>query len=104
MAFYPTSIATDANLYLAVNGLQTTLAVSIGTGDTTIQLTSSTGFPAQGGEFFQRVPLDFLEGFRLVQQKYNFFGAERFNRQHVAEAKGHNYPRSLGRANQKSQR
>jgi hypothetical protein len=31
--------------------------------------------------------LDFLKRFGLVQQKYDFFGAERFDAEHVAEAK-----------------
>jgi hypothetical protein len=31
--------------------------------------------------------LDFLKWLRLVQEKYDFFGAERFDAEHVAEAK-----------------
>lgn len=48
MANFPTSVSTDANLYIAVNGLQTTLAVAVGTGDTTLTLTSTSGFPSTG--------------------------------------------------------
>jgi hypothetical protein len=48
MAFWPTSVATDANLYVAVNALQTTLATALGTGDTTVVLASATGFPVAG--------------------------------------------------------
>jgi hypothetical protein len=62
MAFYPTSIATDAGLYLAVNELQTTLAVSIGTSDTTIQLTSATGFPVTGGVTINNAEVAFYTG------------------------------------------
>jgi hypothetical protein len=47
-ANFPTSVSTDANLYVAVNGLQTTLATPVGSGDTTLVLTSSTGFPTTG--------------------------------------------------------
>ena len=32
------------------------------------------------------MPLDFLKRFRLVQEKYNFIGAKRFDAEHVAEA------------------
>lgn len=45
------------------------------------------GFSAQRGEFLQRMPLDFLKRFGLVQEKCDFFGAERFDAEHVAEAK-----------------
>ena len=48
------------------------------------------GFAAQRGQFFQRMALDFLKGFGLVQQKNDFFGAERFDAQQVAEAIWHN--------------
>ena len=48
---------------------------------------SATVFPRSVASFFQRVPLDFLKGFRLVQEKYDFFGAKRFDAEHVAEAK-----------------
>ena len=48
MANYPTSLSTDANLYIAVNGLQTTLASSITNSVTTIPLTSTSGFPTAG--------------------------------------------------------
>lgn len=48
MANYPGSLSTNANLYIAVNGLQTTLAASCTSGDTTLTLTSTTGFPTTG--------------------------------------------------------
>ncbi len=48
MANFPTSVSTNANLYISVNGLQTTLAVTIISSDTTIQLASTTGFPTTG--------------------------------------------------------
>lgn len=48
MANYPTSISTNANLYIAVNGLQTTLASAINNSVTTIPLTSTSGFPTTG--------------------------------------------------------
>ena len=48
MANFPSSLSTDSNLYVAVNGIQTTLAASILATDTTIQLTSTSGFPATG--------------------------------------------------------
>lgn len=49
MATWPTSVATDALLYIAVNNLQTTLSGSIDNVVTTITLASSTGFPTAGG-------------------------------------------------------
>lgn len=48
MANFPTSISTNANLYIAVNGLQTTLANAINASVTTITLTSTSGFPTTG--------------------------------------------------------
>jgi len=48
MANFPSSVSTNANLYIAVNGLQTTLASNILSTDTTIALTSTTGFPTTG--------------------------------------------------------
>lgn len=48
MANFPTSVSTNSNLYIAVNGVQTTLAASILATDTTIQLTSTSGFPTTG--------------------------------------------------------
>jgi hypothetical protein len=48
MANYPTSVSTDANLFVAVNGLQTTLAVAVSSSDTTLTLTSTSGFPTTG--------------------------------------------------------
>lgn len=49
MAFWPTSVATNAQLYIAVNALQTTLSGSIDNVVTTITLASTTGFPTAGG-------------------------------------------------------
>jgi hypothetical protein len=48
MSNFPTSVSTDANLYVAVNGLQTTLSAPALVGDLTLTLTSTTGFPATG--------------------------------------------------------
>lgn len=48
MANFPGSISTNANLYIAVTGLQTTLAVACTSGDTTLTLTSTTSFPTTG--------------------------------------------------------
>jgi len=48
MANFPTSVSTNNNLYIAVNGVQTTLAANILATDTSIQLTSTTGFPTVG--------------------------------------------------------
>lgn len=48
-ALWPTSVATDADLYVAKNSLQTTLATALGTGDVTVVLASATGFPVAGG-------------------------------------------------------
>jgi hypothetical protein len=48
MANFPTSVSTNANLYVAVNGLQTTLAATITDSDTTISLTSTSNFPSTG--------------------------------------------------------
>ena len=48
MANFPTSVSTDGNLYVAVNGLQTTLAVAVSNSATTLTLTSTSGFPATG--------------------------------------------------------
>jgi hypothetical protein len=48
MANFPTSVSTDANLFVAVNGLQTTLASPATNSDTTLTLVSTTGFPATG--------------------------------------------------------
>lgn len=47
-ASWPTSVATDANLSVAVNSLQTTLASGIDAAVTTIPLVSTTGFPTAG--------------------------------------------------------
>ena len=44
------------------------------------------GFPAQRGKFFQWMVLNFLKRFRLIQEKHDFFGAKRFDAEHVAEA------------------
>lgn len=48
-ATWPTSVATDAILYIAVNALQTTLSGTINNSVTTITLASATGFPTAGG-------------------------------------------------------
>lgn len=48
MAKWPTSVATDADLYQAVNALATTLASTITNSETTIALASTTGFPTAG--------------------------------------------------------
>lgn len=48
MAIWPTAVATDADLYVAVNSLQTTLATALGTGDVSVVLASATGFPVAG--------------------------------------------------------
>lgn len=48
MANYPSALSTNANLYVAVNGLQTTLAVACSNSDVTLTLTSTTGFPTTG--------------------------------------------------------
>jgi hypothetical protein len=47
-AQWPTAAATDANLSVAVNSLQTTLSAGIDNVVTTIPLTSTTGFPTTG--------------------------------------------------------
>lgn len=47
-AFWPTSVATNAQLYIAVNSLQTTLSGSIDNVVTTITLGSTTGFQTAG--------------------------------------------------------
>lgn len=48
MANFPASVSTNANLYISVNGLQTTLAVACNNSVTTLTLTSTTGFPTTG--------------------------------------------------------
>lgn len=48
-AKWPGSVATDADLYVAVNALATTLGGTITDSITTIPLTSTTGFPTAGG-------------------------------------------------------
>lgn len=48
MVFWPTSVATDANLFVAVNSLETTLSSAIDNVVTTIPLTSVVGFPTAG--------------------------------------------------------
>jgi len=47
-AKWPTSVATDADLSIAVNSLQTTLGSPAGSGDVTLTLVSTTGFPTAG--------------------------------------------------------
>lgn len=48
MAIFPTGVSTDSDLYVAVNNRSTTLTLAIGAGDTTIDVTSTTGFPSVG--------------------------------------------------------
>lgn len=48
MAQWPTSIATDANLYVAVNSLSTFTSAPVAPTDTTINVLSSAFFPAAG--------------------------------------------------------
>lgn len=48
MANWPSSLSTNASLYVAVNALQTTLASLINNSVGTIPLTSTTGFPTAG--------------------------------------------------------
>jgi hypothetical protein len=46
-------------------------------------------FASQCRQFLEWVALDFLERFRLVENKSNFFCAERFDREQIAEAVVH---------------
>lgn len=48
MPNFPTSVSTNNNLFIAVDGLQTTLAASITNSDTTITLLSTSNFPTTG--------------------------------------------------------
>jgi hypothetical protein len=48
MAFWPSSVATNLELYVAVNGLLTPLNGAIDAAVTTITLTDTTGFPTSG--------------------------------------------------------
>lgn len=48
MAFWPISVATNADLYIAVNSLQTTLGIALGLGDVTVTVASASGFPTAG--------------------------------------------------------
>lgn len=48
MAIFPTGVATDSDLYVAVNNRSTTLVLAVGAGDTTIDVTSTAGFPSVG--------------------------------------------------------
>ena len=47
------------------------------------------GFSAQRREFFQRMALDFLEGFALIEEKSKFVRGERFKSQEIAETRRH---------------
>lgn len=47
-ASYPSSAAGDAQLSIAVNSLQTTLATTVNSAVTSVVLTSATGFPSTG--------------------------------------------------------
>src|ERR1035437_5057389 len=48
-AFWPASIATDANLFVAVNGLATALSAGINASVTVLPVVSVAGFPPTGG-------------------------------------------------------
>ena len=48
MANFPTTISTNSELYVAVNGVQTTLALSALISDTVLTLVSTTFFPLTG--------------------------------------------------------
>lgn len=48
MATWPTSVPTDANLYIAVNELQTNLSSGVNSAVTTLTLNSTTNFPTVG--------------------------------------------------------
>jgi hypothetical protein len=48
MAQYPTSAATDSNLYIAKNNLSTVLNETLTAGDTTITVVSTANFPTTG--------------------------------------------------------
>jgi hypothetical protein len=48
MAQWPTSVSTDAQLYIAANDKSTALTVAATNSDTTINVGSTTGFPATG--------------------------------------------------------
>jgi hypothetical protein len=46
------------------------------------------GFSAQSSELFQRMALDFLKGFRLIENESEFVRGERFKGQEVAKTIG----------------
>jgi len=48
MAQYPTSASTDSTLYIQVNNKTTNLTAGVSNSDTTIPVSSTTGFPATG--------------------------------------------------------
>lgn len=48
MANYPSSASSDTNLYIQVNNKTTNLTANISNSDTTIPVTSTTGFPSSG--------------------------------------------------------
>lgn len=48
MAVFPGAVSTNSDLYVAVNNLSTVLNGAIGAGDTTITVSSTTGFPTVG--------------------------------------------------------
>lgn len=62
MANFPTSVSTNANLYIAVNGIQTTLASSITDVQTTITLTSTSSFPTTGAVTINNLEVVFYTG------------------------------------------
>src|SRR5208282_3400732 len=43
------------------------------------------GFSAEGGELFEWIALDGLEGAALIEEKSQFIRSERFKRQEIAE-------------------
>jgi hypothetical protein len=51
------------------------------------------GFAAEGGEFFQRMTLNFLEGLALIEKKGEFVRGERFEGEKIAEVARHSLTR-----------
>ena len=72
MSFWPTSVATDAGLYVAVNGIFTNLSAGVNNAVTTIPVASTTGFPATGG-----VVIDTEVIFYTSLDSTNFYGCTR---------------------------
>src|SRR2546423_11604973 len=46
-------------------------------------------FSAQRGQLFERMPLDFLEGLALIEEKSQFVRGKRFEGEEIAEAVRH---------------